>query len=153
MPSRRQQKQSKNNDPLKGEIHSRPDVIEVIARGLILRKGRLLVCWSKHGKFSYLPGGHVEYGESALHTLRRELKEETGATVTSADPLGFFDFRFREGKRLRHEVNLLFRATVREQKLRSKERAIAFRWLTKKELRKAKVLPPPLKRLALRWMD
>jgi len=37
-----------------------------------------------------LPGGSVELGETALEALEREVLEETGLTVVSAEPMGLY---------------------------------------------------------------
>lgn len=44
---------------------------------LVKRKGELF-----HGYWA-LPGGHIEYGQSAEETVRREAREETGLKVIS----------------------------------------------------------------------
>gem|GEM_PF-6887474 len=49
--------------------------IEVIARGLIIANNALLLCRNVAGGYWYLPGGHVEPGESAAEALSRELVE------------------------------------------------------------------------------
>ena len=64
-------------------------MIEKVA-AVILREGRVLVC-RKRGTDVYLsPGGKVEPGETAWQCLARELVEEVGVGVRSAEPLGTF---------------------------------------------------------------
>ena len=42
-----------------------------------------------YGKDSWAPpGGHVEFGETASETARRETKEETGIDITNIKVLG-----------------------------------------------------------------
>ncbi len=55
--------------------------IEVIARGLCIRDGKVLLCRHIKQAYNYLPGGHVEFGESATDALAREMMEEAGVAV------------------------------------------------------------------------
>ncbi len=53
----------------------------VRVRGIIIYEGEILVV--KHRKdddFYALPGGHLEYGESVLECIKREMLEELGVT-------------------------------------------------------------------------
>jgi 8-oxo-dGTP diphosphatase len=52
--------------------------IELISRAFILRGGKVLVAHKKGASNTFLPGGHVEFGEPSDFALRRELKEEMG---------------------------------------------------------------------------
>src|SRR5437870_10907815 len=55
--------------------------IEVIARGVLIRGGKVLLCQNTKHRYCYLPGGHVEFSESATAALAREFLEETGARI------------------------------------------------------------------------
>lgn len=82
--------------------------IEIIARGLIRHGSRILVCRDRAGGYCYLPGGHVEFGESSDQALARELLEETSLTATIGPLLLAHESRFVQQGRERHELNLVF---------------------------------------------
>ncbi len=60
-------------------------------RGLIFndRKEVLLELQAHFNTWS-LPHGCVDVGDSALDALKREVKEETGLSITSAEPFGLY---------------------------------------------------------------
>ena len=49
--------------------------------GLLIRNNKILVQRDKEGDEYALPGGHVKVGETAMESLIREYKEETGANI------------------------------------------------------------------------
>ena len=57
------------------------DGIHVLARAVVIDQDNILLCKTLDlpVSFYFLPGGHVEHGESASSALIRELSEETGA--------------------------------------------------------------------------
>ncbi len=60
-------------------------------RGLIFNEQKeLLLEKQVHFNSWSLPHGCVDVGESALDALKREVKEETGLSVVSADPFGLY---------------------------------------------------------------
>lgn len=66
----------------------------VVAAAILLDKmGRVLLVgndWQGFGNVRYtLPGGVVERGESTLHALVREVKEETGLKITAIRHLAY----------------------------------------------------------------
>ena len=89
--------------------------IEVIARGVFIREGHVLMCVDVAGGYSYLPGGHVEPGEAAARAVERELLEETGWEAEVGGFLFAAEHRFEQASRKKvgrvmqkHEVNLVF---------------------------------------------
>ncbi len=82
--------------------------IEIIARGCLLHGSHVLLCCNvKHG-YCYLPGGHVEFGESAAGGLAREFLEESGLKVRVGKLAMVSEGAFPTKKRWHHEINLVF---------------------------------------------
>ncbi|ACB40468.1 NUDIX hydrolase [Pyrobaculum neutrophilum] len=57
----------------------------VVASGVLIRDGRVLMIEHKRLGVYLYPGGHVEPGETPIEALIREFEEETGLLV---EPLG-----------------------------------------------------------------
>jgi ADP-ribose pyrophosphatase YjhB (NUDIX family) len=77
------------------------------------RDGALLVSESADPLFQRPLGGHVEFGEYALDTVRREFLEEVGQELTDVRLLGVLENIFGwQGSRIRteHEVVFIFSA-------------------------------------------
>ena len=55
----------------------------VSVKGILIRKKRVLLL-RKPNRTWDLPGGRIEYGETAEHCLAREMLEETGLETTAA---------------------------------------------------------------------
>ena len=47
--------------------------IETIARGVCVKDGKVLLCFPKDRSYAYLPGGHIEFGETGRVALVREM--------------------------------------------------------------------------------
>ena len=86
--------------------------IEIIARGVCIREGRLLLCRAKGGKTTYLPGGHVEFGETGRQALVREVREELGAASETGAFLGCVENAFLQHGKPHAEVNLVYALDV-----------------------------------------
>jgi ADP-ribose pyrophosphatase YjhB (NUDIX family) len=62
--------------------------------------------------FHRLLGGHVEFGEYAAGTIRREFLEEIGQAISGVQLLGVVENLFRWQDRDQHEVVFVFRAQM-----------------------------------------
>ena len=62
--------------------------IETIARGICVQMGRVLLCRAKGGHSTYLPGGHIEFGEKGREALVREMREEMNVAATAGALVG-----------------------------------------------------------------
>lgn len=131
---------------------SRPTNLEIIARAVIIHKGKILLCHSKGAKHFFLPGGHVEFGEKVADTLRREIKEELGASIHGIIFLDAIENVFTHQDVAHHEVNLVFRATINKTTVVSLEDHIEFYWQDIRGLSRCNILPKALKKKLLSWV-
>ncbi len=86
--------------------------IEVISRGVCIVDEHLLLCHGRGHDNTYLPGGHIEKGESAAAALVREMREELGITAEVRRFLGAVENQFEQKGRQVDEINLLFELEI-----------------------------------------
>jgi len=105
--------------------------IEVIVRALVIRGDQILVCMPVDGEYCYLPGGHVEPGESSISAIKREMLEECGVAVDVGELAAVSEERFIQGDKERHEINLVFHVKLSKPTLivASVEDDIVFDWI------------------------
>jgi ADP-ribose pyrophosphatase YjhB (NUDIX family) len=130
--------------------------VEIIARGLCVRSGSVLLCRTRGRRNTYLPGGHVEFGESARESLRREVREELGVRGAAGRFLGVVEHTFRQGGRRKCEINLVFELKISGLQAarapRSSEAYIEFLWADARRLVAVRIEPAPLRRLIPAWL-
>jgi ADP-ribose pyrophosphatase YjhB (NUDIX family) len=120
---------------------------------IIVHDGRLLVERNLKDGYCFVPGGRVEYGESSIEALARELREELGEDVEVGRMIIMSDNEFEiHGKRyqeaapyflakLATDSNLLNRQGVFE----GHEPGTMFSWLPFDEIDEADLFPPFLR--------
>lgn len=129
-PRAKQSKPLASDRPTKQARHE----IEFIARGVWQHGSAVLLCQNTDKGYYYLPGGHVEFGESAAKALEREFLEESGQTVKAGRLLLVTEGSFATRKREHHEINLVFhvehgRSGGKPPTVSSKENGIDFAWV------------------------
>jgi ADP-ribose pyrophosphatase YjhB (NUDIX family) len=69
-----------------------PSGLITSVRGIVLLEDRVVVMENEDGRH-FMPGGRVEPGEPFSDALEREIREECGLAIDSAQLLGFLHFR------------------------------------------------------------
>jgi 8-oxo-dGTP diphosphatase len=135
--------------------------IHVLSRGVIIDQDHILLCKTLDLpiSFYFLPGGHVEHGESAETSLLRELMEETGSICRIKRFLGCLEYSFEPGHSSichNHEYNFIFEAESESLKIENKipqlEAHIELIWVPLHQLSEIDFRAEPLRELVLQWL-
>ena len=121
--------------------------IETIARGVCVKDGKVLLCRGKGLGSTYLPGGHVEFGETGAEALVREMKEETGLDSTAGKFLGVVESSFLQHGEKHCEINLVYELSIENSDVAAQEGWIGFEWCPLSNLDAANLLPVDIRRL------
>lgn len=130
--------------------------VEVIARGVCVVDGQLLLCHGKKAALTYLPGGHIEFRETGRQALVREIREEMGREAVAGRFLGCCEHCFMQKGEPHAEINLVFELTVPglvpSAPVEAAEAWIGFRWQPLDQLDAASLEPAPLRTLVAAWL-
>ncbi len=125
--------------------------IQLLARAIIEDHGRFLIAHAKGASNTYMPGGHVDPGESLKYALARELKEELGIAAKVGHYLGAIEHTWEGAAGNNHEISHFFRVTSSganaDQAPKSLEDHIEFSWLSPSEFAEHNLQPAPLRQL------
>ena len=133
--------------------------IHVLARAVITDQDHILLCKTTDlaNNFYYLPGGHVELGESAEEALIRELMEEVGVHASIKRFLGCLEYRFNGGHCHDHEYSFVFEVESDHLeyniKPKSMESKLDLIWMPIKQLAEIDFRADPLKTLIPKWLN
>lgn len=133
--------------------------IETIARGVCIRDGHILLCQPSKGGRAYLPGGHIEFGESARVALQREILEEMGLIANAGQFLAATENGFLQKGEPHCEINLLFTLDIPHiappNDPPAKESWIRFTWVpfTNEAMDAINLLPRHLVHDLPRWVN
>jgi len=119
--------------------------MEPIARGVLRRGSRILLCRNDKRGYYYLPGGHVDPGETFAAACAREFEEETGLIVRTMACGLVAEVSFGQGEDRHHEINLVFHVEhdgpPPGAEIASREPGISFHWVDLASLQDIDVRP------------
>jgi 8-oxo-dGTP diphosphatase len=122
-----------------------------LARALVLDGQYVLLAHQKGADNTFLPGGHIDTGESATFTIQRELHEELGLNVEIEYFLGCVEAEWNVGGQDNYEINLIFKTKYSQishiSPLVSREKHLEFFWSSVNDLEKNNLEPYPLRKL------
>lgn len=116
----------------------------------------IILCRIKGADWFFLPGGHIEDGESARTALLRELNEEMGISNLEATAfVGVCENVFSQEEGVsQHEINIVIKVNVPlELKIDSQEDHIEFVSIPKKDLKDYNILPAEIKAGLIEWFE
>jgi 8-oxo-dGTP diphosphatase len=89
-------------------------------------------------KYYELPGGKVEFGESAEEAVKREIKEETGISVKVIKPYSTFSYTSGDGQR--HTIDIQFIVNLDgNNEIFISDAHDAYKWITVDEIDELKI--------------
>jgi ADP-ribose pyrophosphatase YjhB (NUDIX family) len=129
--------------------------IEILARGVCVKAGKILLCRNrKHGNV-YLPGGHVDWGEDSRHAVAREWQEELDVPCRPGRFLGVVEQMYEARSGPTSEISLIFEvscpALSATRNPRSAESHLTFEWVPLKDLKTSGLLPAALVKHLPSW--
>lgn len=92
-----------------------------------------------------LPGGKIDFGETPMEALQRELHEETGMKIKSAKLIDVISFNKTSEKEITHQVGVIYECST--QSIKKLKRtpdgndSFGAEIFTKKEIKKLKLTP------------
>lgn len=126
-----------------------------LARGVVFADGKILLAHQKGAGNTFLPGGHIAFGEPAEAALIREIEEEIGKTAKVRQFIGAVEAAWTENGEDQQEINLLFEISIPDLNSSvipaSKESHLEFFWALPEELAGHNLLPSPLIDCLTNW--
>lgn len=102
--------------------------IEYKGNILVLRESKNYDEGTNHGAFDVV-GGRLTPGEHVMDSLRREIKEETGLTVSSGDPFFVNEWRPKVRGEQWQIVGIFFRCRAKSDTVTISEDHDAYKWI------------------------
>ena len=104
---------------------------ELIVRAIIVKDGKILLCKNiKGGGYYFLPGGHIENGESPEVALERELVEEIDRKTNKTKRIAEIKNTYNENNETIVETFYICLTALSDyENIKSKEDHLEFDWV------------------------
>lgn len=125
-----------------------PTSIQILGRIALIEEDHLLIAHQIGREHTFLPGGHVESGESITATIHREAREEFGCELEVGDFIGALEHAYTDLGRDYHEINFVFAGRLCPARfpalIPSLEGHLEFFWQPVDQLDQINLLPSPM---------
>lgn len=121
--------------------------IEIIVRIIAKKTDKVLLCINKKTGNYYLPGGHLELGDTLEKTIYKETDEELGWKKEDIKSISFKTYLENfytksDESTPRHELNMIFDVKINENTtIQSKEPHIDFEWIELSRIDNLPIVP------------
>ncbi|MCF0152857.1 MAG: NUDIX hydrolase [Megasphaera sp.] len=103
-------------------------------KAMIFHDGKLLLLQKNDAEGVHhweFPGGGLRFTEDFEAGLRREVREETGLSITLEAPVGIWSYQKKDGQFLN---GVIFVATTTSDNIKLSDEHLAYHWVTPEEL-------------------
>jgi 8-oxo-dGTP diphosphatase len=138
------------------------DNTHILARAVVLDGDNILLykTLDMRENFYFLPGGHIEHGESAQNALKREMIEETGCEIIIKRFLGCLENIFENSESCKchnHEYSFIFEVESKSLNMRMPlsnfDKRMELAWMPLSELANIPFKAEALKELIPKWLN
>ncbi len=120
--------------------------MENLARAVIIKDGKILLCKLKDTNFYFLPGGHLDEGEPADVALTREIQEELSVPITDLVPIGTVENFYTDARGPIEEVNNIFTGNLTGE-MNPQDTYTTFEWVPMEKVSSIDIRPKILKQI------
>lgn len=115
--------------------------IKIIQKAIVLCRGKFLLIQRSiedtSGGLWDFPGGNLKFLESLEKGIKREIKEETGLSITNLKKISVHEFI--RAKKKKHFILFLYVCNSNSLNVRLSKEHAAFVWIDKSNLKKYKI--------------